>query len=449
MTKRETLEYIEYLNTFGASLGLDTIRELCRRLHDPQKESVFIHVAGTNGKGSVSAMMESVLTEAGFRVGRYLSPVISDYRERIRIGSRMISWQALGRLFEKIRQVSDQMQADGFAQPTSFEAETALAFLYFAEKKCDIVILECGMGGRTDATNIIDTPLLSVITSIGMDHSFFLGDTPEEIAMQKAGIIKAGGLAVCAPQSPGVLRVLEGAADQSGARLISCDQDEISDIRYGLTKQSFLFGKQRLTISLAGAYQIENAHLAAMAIRVLSKEAKPPTADKKLADRLKCNLTNEALRKGLAAVRWDGRFEIAAKNPLTILDGAHNRPAAKRLADSVKIYFPNRRIVYIMGVFRDKDTEGILEETAQLAEYIITFRLPDAKRSMDALTLAKKAALYCPRVSSADSLEEALELGRLLAGEDGVVIVFGSLSALGPARELIEKTTVKGRGTKK
>ena len=192
MKEREAAEYIESISGRGIVPGLDSIRELCRRLGDPQKALKFVHVAGTNGKGSVSAYMAEALKCGGYRVGRYISPVIFDYRERIQAGGRYITKEALGRLMEQVKQTCDEMVSEGMPQPTAFEVETALGFLYFKEKNCDIVILETGMGGLLDATNVIDSPLVAVITSVSMDHMKFLGNTLEEIAAQKAGIIKAG-----------------------------------------------------------------------------------------------------------------------------------------------------------------------------------------------------------------------------------------------------------------
>ena len=434
MTKKETQNYIEYLNTLGSTPGLEIIGELLKRLGDPQKKLQFVHVAGTNGKGSVCSFMEAVLLERGLKVGRYLSPTIRDYRERISFGGRMISWRTLGRLFDRIKDCCEQMTQDGFRHPTSFEAETALAFLYFCEKKCEIVILECGMGGLEDATNIIENPALCVITSIGMDHSAFLGNTLPEIARQKAGIIKRDSTVVTARMEESVMEVLSQKAEEQHARLLVCSREELSEIRYGLKKQSFQMGKLKITISLAGAYQIENAQLALKALMALD-------------ERNHLNLTKEMLRRGMKKAVWQGRFQLLEGKPAVILDGAHNRPAAARLAESLKIYFPNQRIIYIMGVFQDKDVRGILEETAHLAKQIITFRLPDAARSMDALRLAEEAAAFNRNVTSADSLQEALELGRLLAGEQGVVVVFGSLSALGKVMELSE--TASGHITDK
>ena len=426
MTEKECREYLEYLNTLGRVPGLDNIRNLCERLGNPQDQLAFIHIAGTNGKGSVGACLASVLDTAGLKVGRYISPTICDWRERIMIGRRMISKRDLLEGMELMRQTCEDMVSDGLSQPTSFEVETALGFWYFLKKGCDIVILECGMGGLLDATNIVTTTLAEVFTPIGMDHEAFLGSTLSEIAGQKAGILKKGSIAVSAMQEPEVIKVLQKKCKELNVPLTICDPEELDKIKYGLKKQSFrLQKKHTLTISLAGTCQIANAHLAAKTLLELKK-----------ADM-------DVIKKGLLETRWPARFQVFPGKPMLVIDGAHNRPAAKMLAESLKFYFPNQRIVFIMGVFQDKDADGILEETAHLAKQIITIRLPDANRSMDALSLAELAAAYNPNVTSADSVEEALEMATLLAGTEGVVVAFGSLSYLGRIIEIREAETQK------
>ncbi|MCR5283817.1 MAG: bifunctional folylpolyglutamate synthase/dihydrofolate synthase [Lachnospiraceae bacterium] len=460
MTEKQCREYLEYLNTLGRVPGLSNIKHLCERLENPQDQLAFIHITGTNGKGSVGAYLASALEVAGLKVGRYISPTICDWRERIMIGRRMISKRDLLQGMELMKQTCEEMVTQGLSQPTSFEVETALGFWYFQKKGCDIVILECGMGGLLDATNIVKTTLAEVFTPIGMDHEAFLGNTLAKIASQKAGIVKKGSIAVSAMQEPEALAVLEQACKKEQVPLFVCDPAELDRVKYGLKKQSFrLSGKHKLTISLAGICQIENAHLAAKTLLMLTGCDRADEADQ--ADRADCpgqpgaaslalaklrkKVDLGAIQKGLLQTEWPARFQVLQGKPVLVIDGAHNRPAAKMLAESLKFYFPNQRIVFIMGVFQDKDAKGILEETANLAKQIITIRLPDAARSMDALALAELARAFNPNVTSADSVEEALEMADLLAGKEGIVVAFGSLSYLGRVLKLRGAETRKKR----
>lgn len=418
MKEREAAEYIESISGRGIVPGLDSIRELCRRLGDPQKALKFVHVAGTNGKGSVSAYMAEALKCGGYRVGRYISPVIFDYRERIQAGGRYITKEALGRLMEQVKQTCDEMVSEGMPQPTAFEVETALGFLYFKEKNCDIVILETGMGGLLDATNVIDSPLVAVITSVSMDHMKFLGNTLEEIAAQKAGIIKAGCLAVSAGQQPEAAKVIAEKAAALGCLLSPVENSQITSVKYGLERQRFSYGGfSGLEISLAGKYQIENAALAVEALKALGECGFP--------------LSEAKLRQGLKQTVWAGRFTLVGKKPYFIVDGAHNEDGAKRFAESVEFYFTNKRIIYIMGVLKDKEYEKMIALTHALADQIITVTPPDNPRALPAYELAREVSKFHPNVTAVDSLEEAVEMGRLLAGREDVIIAFGTLSFAG------------------
>ncbi len=418
MKEREVTEYIESISGRGIVPGLGSIRELCRRLDSPQKALKFVHVAGTNGKGSVSAYMAEALKCGGYRVGRYISPVIFEYRERIQVNGRYITKEALGRLLEQVKQACDEMVSDGMPQPTAFEVETALGFLYFREKSCDIVILEAGMGGLLDATNVIDFSLLAVITSVSMDHMKFLGNTLEEIAAQKAGIIKTGCRVVSAGQQPEAAGVIAERAAALGCPLSVVENSRITSVKYGLEKQRFCYGGlSGLEISLAGKYQIENAALAVEALKALGGQGFP--------------LAEEKLRQGLKQTAWAGRFSIVGKKPYFIVDGAHNEDAAKRFAESVEFYFTNKRIIYIMGVLKDKEYEKMIALTHGLADQIITVTPPDSQRALPAYELAKEVAKVHPNVTAVDSLEEAVEMGRLLAGKEDVIIAFGTLSFVG------------------
>ncbi len=428
MNYREAREYVEQAGRWGISPGLDNIRELCRRVGNPQEELKFVHVAGTNGKGSVSAFTEAVLLRGGYRVGRYFSPAVFDPRETIRADGKSISKKAYCGYVERLKDVCGGMAEEGLHHPTVFEIETVMAFLYFRDKKCDLVVLETGMGGALDATNIVCNTLAAVITSVSMDHMQFLGHTLEEIASQKAGIIKAGCHVVALKQKAEVMEVIRQKARGLGCGLTAADPGAAANIRYGLERQRFDYGGfRKLEITLAGQWQIDNAVLAAETLKVLGELGFP--------------VKEEALRAGLAEARWPGRFTVAGRKPYFILDGAHNEDAAVRLAQSAACYFPGRRIIYIMGMLKDKEFAKVISATYSLADQIITVGMSDNPRALSAYELAAEAAKVHGAVTAADSLEEAVEMAYLLAGREDVILAFGSLAFLGRLMEMADRGT--------
>lgn len=425
MNYKETMEYLASIQSYGIVPGLESIRELCRRLGNPQDSLQFVHIAGTNGKGSTLAYISVILKNAGYRVGRYISPVIFEYRERIQVNLRPITKAALCEGVKLVRQCCDAMVAEGFPHPTPFEVETALAFWYFREQKCDIVVLETGMGGLNDATNLITTTLVAVLASISMDHMKFLGNSLEEIAAQKAGIIKTGCRVVSMKQSPSAMEVIRKTAEKKGCLLQIADGETAAHIRYGVEKQRFDYkGMKGLEIRLAGKFQIDNAVLAIETVNALQE--------------LGFQITEKVLRKGLADTVWKGRFTVLSRKPYFIADGAHNEDAARKLANSIEFYFTNKRIIYIMGILKDKEYEKIIGLTHRYADQIITVTPPDNPRAMHAYALAQEIVKVHPQVTAVDSLEEAVEMSYLLAGKDDVIIAFGSLSYLGRLIKIVE-----------
>lgn len=447
MKYQEALDYVASLSSYGIVPGLDSIRRLCEFLGNPQNELKFVHIAGTNGKGSTLAYISTILKCAGYRVGRYLSPVISDYREKIQVNEKFITQKALCQGVEFIKAACDKIVEQGYPHPTPFEVETTLAFWYFREQKCDIVVMETGMGGLEDATNIIQTVCVSVIAAISMDHMNFLGKTLGDIAFQKAGIMKAGRPVVTLCQREEAAVVLRDRADVLGCPLIVADPVKASGVRYGVERQRFHYdGMKDLEIRLAGTYQVANAVLAIETIKVLSK----------------CGfaVSESMLRKGLLQTVWPGRFTVIGKKPFFVVDGAHNEDAAKKLAESIKFYFTNKRIIYIMGVLRDKEYEKIIELTYPYADHILTVTTPDNPRALPAYDLALAVNEVCmraagqsgtdvamghPQVTAVDSLEEAVEMSCLLAGKDDVILAFGSLSYLGRLMEIVMKRSESGK----
>ena len=433
MNYRQAMEYIGGVTARGIVPGLESIRELCKRLGDPQKDVAWVHVAGTNGKGSTLAYVSTILTKAGYKVGRYVSPTIREYRERIQVNGRNISQKDLAEGMGIVKEACDGMVADGLPQPTAFEVETALAFWYFKKKGCELGVLEVGMGGLLDATNVIEGTLVEILASIGMDHMKFLGDSLEKIAGQKAGIIKPGSTVVCMDQKPEVLEVVQKKADQLGAKLVISKASEATNLHYGLEKQSFRYGNLgRCEIHLAGQFQIANAVLAIDACREIEAKGYP--------------IPDKAIHEGLMETQWPGRLTLLSKHPLFLADGAHNEDAAEKLAKSIEFYFTNCRLIYIMGILRDKDYDRIIELTHGYAEQIITITPPENPRALPALDLAKEVAKFHPSVTAAESLEEAVEMAKLLAGEDGVILAFGSLSYLGKLMDIMDGKTKKKPG---
>lgn len=424
MSYQETLDYIDSLQSYGIVPGLENIRNLCEKLGNPQEDLKFIHIAGTNGKGSVLSFVSSILKEAGYRVGRYVSPALLDYRERIQAGGRMISKRDLCVGMSRIKEACRELVKEGKSHPTPFEAETAMAFLYFKQKKCDIVVLETGMGGEMDATNIIKNTIAAVFTSISLDHMKFLGNTLTEIAEAKAGIVKDGCKAVTVSQYPEVAKVLQDKCLKMQIPLITAEPEKAVRIKSTLEKQRFSYKEYKdLLITLAGRYQIDNAVLSLEVIRLLYENGYP--------------VSEKAVRKGLENAKWPGRFQLLHKKPVFIADGAHNRDGAKRLADSIRFYFTNKRIIYIMGVLRDKEQEEIIKATCPYAEQILTVST-EGKRGLSAYELACEIRQFHNSVTALDSVEEAVELSFMLADKDSVIIAFGSLSYLGKLIKAVE-----------
>lgn len=427
MNYKEAMEYVEGLNRYGCVPGLESIRQLCERLHDPQEKLRFVHIAGTNGKGSVLAYVSAILQAAGYKVGRYLSPALSDYRERFQINGKMISRNQFCGYLEQVRAAAEQMEVEGMPHPTQFEADTALAFLYFLDKKCDIVVLETGMGGLLDATNLIGTTVCAVLTSISMDHMTALGSSLEEIARQKAGIIKENCTVVSCGQKEEAMRVIRQTAEARGCTLRIAAVNNVKNVKYGLLKQKFSYGRHKnLEITLVGQCQIANAALAVEVSEALISAG--------------FSIPDKALREGLLGTKWPGRFSVIGKNPMFVLDGAHNEDAAEVLTESIKLYFSQKKIIYIMGILADKEYDKIIRTTAPYAEQIITVTPPHNPRALGGYELAQAAREYHPSVTVADSLQESVEMACLLAGEEKntVVIVFGSLSFLGEMMNIIE-----------
>lgn len=407
----------------GGAMDLTNIKELMKRLGNPQDQLKYIHVAGTNGKGSVIAYLYTTLMKAGYHVGRYISPSVYSYREKIETEGKPISREKFAEQTTRVAAVIEEMTAEGLAHPTPFEIETAVAFLFFAEEKCDPVILEVGMGGITDATNLITTTELAVLVSISMDHQSFLGNTISEIAEKKAGIIKPGSSVVTIGQETEALEVIKKTGAEAGADVCVADVSEAEVLEADFTGQRFCYKGEEYTLSLAGSYQTENAVLALEALRILDERG--------------YHTTLEQRKEGLWATRWNGRLTIIHKDPLFIVDGAHNPAAADMLEDSVRKYFKDRRLFFIMGVFKDKDYPYIIRKLCPYAEQILAIETPDNPRALPAEELAKAIRPYNANVRAEKNIPRAVEELFEMAGKDDVILSFGSLSFIGEITRIV------------
>lgn len=414
MTGEEALAYIWSHGWETRAPGLDRIRELLRRLGDPQRELKFVHVAGTNGKGSVCACLASVLEAAGYRVGLNTSPHLERFSERIRVNGEEISGEALGAVMDRVRLAAEAMPE----HPTEFELITAAALLHFLEERCEIVVLETGLGGALDASNVISTPEAAVLTAMGLDHAAILGPTLRDIAAAKAGIIKPGGAVVSRGGCPEADEVFRRTCRERGAALRELPRVTVR--RLGPEGTVFDFAPwEGLEVSLAGRYQAENAALALMALEVLRERG--------------WAVPEEAVRRGLAAVRWPGRLELLGRRPLFLLDGAHNAHGMRAAAESLRALFPGRRWTVLLGILADKDAGDMLDLLSPLAERAFVLR-PDSPRALapEALCalLAERGVEARPCASVTEGIAAALEA----AGEEGAVCALGSLYLCGEVR---------------
>ena len=425
MNYDEARKYLAEVSAKGNLLGLESIKTLLEELGNPQDSLKFVHIAGTNGKGSVMSYLSSILQEAGYSVGRYISPALFSYEERIQINGKLIPKEEVARLTTRIAAARGRIRERGEAQTTIFEVETAMSFLYFQKQNCDLVLLETGMGGSEDATNAVTTTLLEIISSISMDHMEFLGNTLEKIAWNKAGIIKQKTLVVSDIQDQRVYKVLVNACREKGAVLHMLEEKHLWNVRYGLKEQRFSYrGMEELEISLAGTCQIHNAALAVDAAMALKS--------------MGYKIAEEHVRSGLRNTVWEGRFQILREAPTVIMDGAHNPNAAEVLMDAVDQYFPKNKIYYIFGVFSDKEYDKIIRITAGRAEKIFTVQTKDHPRALPAEELADEVSKVNPNVIPAGTVTNAMTLALEEAEQKDVILVFGSLSFLYEAKEYFE-----------
>ena len=366
MNYNEALNYIHSVSWTFCKPGLERISELCKRLGNPQKELKFIHVAGTNGKGSFCSMLHEILKESGYRVGLFTSPYIKEFNERIAINGESISNEDLADVCTQIKPIADSMQD----KPTEFELITAIGFEYFKRKKCDFVILECGLGGRLDSTNIVENKLLSVITGIALDHTSILGNTIPQIAKEKAGIIREGIPTLWCGDDSSAKEVIENEAKLKNAPFFVADRSTLNVKKQTLDGSFFDFDSYNdIKINLLGTYQIENATNALNAVKILKDYG--------------LNIPNEAVKTGLEKAKWHARFEIISKSPLIIFDGGHNPQGVCEAVKSIKKYFGNEKLYVVTGIMADKDYNFVAKKISEIADKVFCLS-PNNERALDA-----------------------------------------------------------------
>lgn len=445
MTYTQAVTYIKESHDQVIRLGLERMDALLERLGDPQKHLRFIHVAGTNGKGSVCAVTAQILQCAGYRTGLFTSPVISDYREQFQVDGEMIPQETFARLADTVKQACDHMDDP----PSEFEKAVALAFLYFVETNCDLVVLEVGLGGADDATNVIDTPEVAAIVTIDYDHMGFLGNTLEQIAQKKSGIIKEGAVVVTADQQDVVMDVLERRCRKMHATLIRTSAKNVHIIEKTLDGQRFIYDDgmdsgghidhidpdegdsgrlpSGITLSLLGDHQCANAAVVLEIIRCLQMKG--------------WHISDRAVRKGMKTVRWPGRFEVLSKDPLIIVDGAHNPDGIRALSHNLGEYCAGETFIFITGILKDKDYHEMLMQMLPFAHSFLTVA-PDNPRAMSADACAKEIrmcgfggeieAFTDKQQAAAHAVNAAIQTGH-------PICAFGSLYSVGALKAAILK----------
>ena len=426
MTPQEAIAYIENYTWSTTRLGLERTRALLRALGDPQRELKFVHVAGSNGKGSTCAMLDSILRTAGYRTGLYTSPYIQDFCERMRVDGENIPGDTLARLTKRVKAIADEMED----HPSQFELVTAIAMEYFREAGCEIVVLEVGMGGALDSTNAIDAPEVAVITNLALEHTEYLGSTLTAIAETKGGIIKPGCDAVAYPNVPEITDTLERLCAKRGVPLVWADFAAITPVSDSLAGQVFDYANQKaLTLPLLGAHQLRNAAVAITVIETLRRRG--------------WSISDDALRQGLAETKWPARFEVLHRAPLFLLDGGHNPQCAKALADCVEKYLPGEKPVFLMGVLADKDYEAMLRTVLPLGREFICLT-PDNPRALTGEALAEAIGAMGGKAQAAENIPDGIR--RALA-VGGPVVAFGSLYLAGAIRTAFPRAMKKHQRT--
>ena len=420
MELEQALNYIHGLYRKGVAPSLHRIRQLLDMLGNPHKSLKFIHIAGTNGKGSTAAMSASILQKAGYTTGLFTSPFIYRFNERIQVNGQQIPDETVCALTERLSALAAQMDE----MPTEFDFVTAMAMVYFASVRCDIVVLEVGVGGALDTTNIIDTPEVAVVTNIGLDHTDLLGDTVETIAAVKAGIFKTGGSAVVYRASQSVEQVYETICAEKQVQLKKADFASLHLHQCDLTGQIFDCGqRKKLQLPLLGDHQMHNAAVVLAVMDTLIEKG--------------WHITEQHIYDGMAQVSWPGRFDIMHKDPLFIIDGGHNPQCIDAMVKNIRDYLSGRRLIVLTGVLADKDYGEMFRPVMPYVEKFVCIT-PDNPRKMPAQELANYLRQAGAKAEGYDRVEDGVRQAMALSGKDGVVLCFGSLYSIGDIRKGLE-----------
>ena len=420
MDYKEALAYLNAVEFFGSKPGLERMAAMLDALGNPQDGMKFVHVAGTNGKGSCAAMTASVLKAAGYKTGLYTSPYLYRFNERMQIGGKEIEDDVLAEMVTRVKPIAEAMED----HPTVFELMTVTALLWYKEAGCDIVVLEVGLGGRFDATNVIPAPECAVIMNIGLDHTEILGDTLEQIAFEKAGILKPGTEAVLFQQTQSVTEVVQKRCDELGITLHIPDFTAIKVEFDSLYGQTFTYKGESYALPLLGAHQLKNAATVLEVVEVLRGRG--------------WKLEQSDVEHGLYAVHWPGRFELLSEEPLFVVDGGHNPQCALTVRDNLLRYFPDKRRILLLGVLRDKDYPALTEILNEAADEYICIT-PDSHRALPAQELADFLNRYNKPVAVCDSIRDGVSLALDRSDEGSVVCAVGSLYSVGEIRACFER----------
>lgn len=430
MNYEEAIQFIHSTYKFGSKLGLQNITKLTELLGNPQDSYNIIHVAGTNGKGSTSNMIHDVLMASGYKTGLFISPFLEEFTERIQINKQHIDKESLARITESVKEKIDIMIREGYNHPTEFEVVTAIGFKYFQEQKIDFLVLEVGLGGRFDATNVVSKSLVSVITSISYDHMEYLGDTLEKIAFEKAGIIKENSSVVIYPQEENIVNTIKEVAKNKNASVYETYKENIVKIKGNLTGQWFrylksdVFNLPEVKMNFLGEHQLYNALTALRALEIIKNAGYV--------------ITEESISEGLNNCRFAGRFEILKENPLIVLDGGHNINGIEYFSKAVKENFKDNKIILFFGMLKDKNPEDVLSYILPLCKevYTLTPNNPRAMKSSDLAELISKHSDL--KVTPLNSYDEIIPLLKQTDKNEYVAFV-GSLYMIGEVRTLINK----------
>jgi dihydrofolate synthase/folylpolyglutamate synthase len=426
MEFNEAIEYLQNLTKFGFNFGLGRVEELMRRMGNPHQKLRVIHVGGTNGKGSTSTMIASIMQASGYKVGMFTSPHLHSYCERYWINGNEISKERIAELLTVLKPHLEKMVEEGFEHPTEFEVSTALAFVYFFQENVDFLVLEVGLGGAIDSTNVV-TPLVSVLTNVGMDHMDYLGNSIAEIATVKSGIIKAGVPVVTAADDSDALKIIREVSSKNNCTLVELGRDVNWEIKKSTVEgQEFNLHTpegeyQNLFIKLAGQHQVVNAATAVAAVEALGKSG--------------YHISKDIIRQGLAEATWPARLEMVNQSPRVLLDGAHNLHGAYTLRKALSEVFSYRNLILVFGMLGDKEREKVVAQLAPLAKVVIVTK-PNSPRAGDWEKIADEVSKHIIEVHLIENIHQAVRKAMDIAGDEDLVCVTGSLYMVAEAREL-------------